>query len=57
VILLEKLQDGSIDYGEFVAMMRKGNGGISRRELRSSLNLSSRNTLVNHSNLFSDFKG
>ncbi|KAH0908743.1 hypothetical protein HID58_032073 [Brassica napus] len=32
--------DGQIDYGEFVAMMRKGNGsgGISRRTMRNTLN-------------------
>lgn len=35
------LQDGQIDYGEFAAMMRKGNsGGIGRRTMmRSNLNL------------------
>ena len=32
------LQDGQIDYGEFAAMMRKGNGGIGRRTMRSTLN-------------------
>ncbi|XP_059656247.1 calcium-dependent protein kinase SK5 isoform X2 [Cornus florida] len=31
--------DGQIDYGEFAAMMRKGNGGIGRRTMRSNLNL------------------
>ncbi|KAK4258435.1 hypothetical protein QN277_004887 [Acacia crassicarpa] len=34
--------DGSIDYGEFVAMMRKGNAGVGRRTMRNSLNLSMR---------------
>ncbi|KAG6737229.1 hypothetical protein POTOM_058742 [Populus tomentosa] len=33
------LQDGQIDYGEFAAMMRKGNGGIGRRTMRSTFNL------------------
>lgn len=33
------LQDGQIDYGEFAAMMRKGNGGIGRRTMRNTLNL------------------
>ena len=33
------LQDGQIDYGEFAAMMRKGNGGIGRRTMRSQINL------------------
>ncbi|KAH9315831.1 hypothetical protein KI387_024458 [Taxus chinensis] len=32
--------DGRIDYNEFVAMMRKGNGGIGRRTMRNSLNIS-----------------
>ncbi|KAL6494880.1 Calcium-dependent protein kinase 5 [Orobanche gracilis] len=34
--------DGRIDYGEFVAMMTKGNAGIGRRTMRNSLNLSMR---------------
>ncbi|CAI9769023.1 unnamed protein product [Fraxinus pennsylvanica] len=34
--------DGRIDYGEFVAMMQKGNGGIGRRTMRNSLNISMR---------------
>jgi len=33
------MQDGQIDYGEFTAMMRKGNGGIGRRTMRKTLNL------------------
>ena len=32
-------QDGQIDYGEFAAMMRKGNGGMGRRSMRSQINL------------------
>jgi hypothetical protein len=33
------LQDGRIDYGEFAAMMRKGDGGVGRsRTMRSNLN-------------------
>ncbi|XP_057963614.1 calcium-dependent protein kinase 26 [Malania oleifera] len=34
--------DGRIDYGEFVAMMQKGNGGLGRRTMRNSLNMSMR---------------
>ncbi|PHT36255.1 hypothetical protein CQW23_23955 [Capsicum baccatum] len=34
--------DGRIDYGEFVAMMQKGNPCIGRRTMRNSLNLSMR---------------
>jgi len=33
------VQDGQIDYSEFAAMMRKGNGGIGRRTMRNTLNL------------------
>ncbi|KAK6923526.1 EF-hand domain [Dillenia turbinata] len=37
---IDQDNDGQIDYGEFAAMMRKGNGGIGRRTMmRSSLNL------------------
>lgn len=33
------LQDGRIDYGEFAAMMRKGDGGMCRnRTMRNSFN-------------------
>lgn len=33
------MQDGRIDYGEFAAMMRKGDPGIGRnRTMRSNLN-------------------
>ena len=40
LMLLETLlQDGQIDYGEFAAMMRKGNGGIGRRTMRRTINL------------------
>ncbi|KAK1262498.1 Calcium-dependent protein kinase 4 [Acorus gramineus] len=34
--------DGRIDYGEFVAMMQKGNMGLGRRTMRNSLNISMR---------------
>lgn len=34
--------DGRIDYGEFVAMMTKGNMGVGRRTMRNSLNVSMR---------------
>ncbi|XP_019057424.1 PREDICTED: calcium-dependent protein kinase 6 [Tarenaya hassleriana] len=34
--------DGRIDYGEFVAMMQKGNAGMGRRTMRNSLNMSMR---------------
>ncbi|KAA3463594.1 calcium-dependent protein kinase 26-like [Gossypium australe] len=36
--------DGRIDYGEFVDMMKKGNGWIGRRTMRNSLNISMRNS-------------
>lgn len=39
---VDQNNDGTIDYGEFVAMMRKGNGGIGRRTMRNSLNMSMR---------------
>ncbi|CAN7125655.1 unnamed protein product [Brassica rapa subsp. narinosa] len=37
---IDQDNDGQINYGEFVAMMRKGNGnvGISRRTMRNTLN-------------------
>lgn len=38
--------DGRIDYGEFVAMMQKGNAGIGRRTMRNSLNMSMRDTTM-----------
>ncbi|XP_008786722.2 calcium-dependent protein kinase 26-like isoform X2 [Phoenix dactylifera] len=34
--------DGRIDYGEFVAVMQKGNMGVGRRTMRNSLNISMR---------------
>ncbi|KAG9144781.1 hypothetical protein Leryth_017254 [Lithospermum erythrorhizon] len=34
--------DGRIDYGEFVAMMQKGNAGVGRRTMRNSVNISMR---------------
>lgn len=43
------LQDGRIDYGEFVAMMQKGNPcGVGRRTMRNSLNLSMRDAAGAH---------
>jgi hypothetical protein len=39
MILLDLLQDGSIDYNEFVAMMCKGNSGVGRKTMRNSLGL------------------
>ncbi|KAJ9176994.1 hypothetical protein P3X46_012251 [Hevea brasiliensis] len=36
---IDQDNDGQIDYGEFAAMMRKGNGGIGRRTMRSTINL------------------
>uniref|UniRef100_A0A0D9VJL4 non-specific serine/threonine protein kinase n=1 Tax=Leersia perrieri TaxID=77586 RepID=A0A0D9VJL4_9ORYZ len=36
--------DGRIDYGEFVAMMTKGNMGVGRRTMRNSLNISMRDS-------------
>ncbi|KAL9258791.1 Calcium-dependent protein kinase 4-like protein [Drosera capensis] len=41
--------DGRIDYGEFVAMMQKGSGGgIGRRTMRNSLNMSMRDASGSH---------
>ncbi|KAK1258512.1 hypothetical protein QJS04_geneDACA011483 [Acorus gramineus] len=34
---IDQDNDGQIDYGEFAAMMRKGNGGIGRRTMRHSI--------------------
>lgn len=36
---IDQDDDGQIDYGEFAAMMRKGNGGIGRRTMRNTINL------------------
>ncbi|XP_077234404.1 calcium-dependent protein kinase 24-like [Tasmannia lanceolata] len=36
---IDQDNDGQIDYSEFAAMMRKGNGGIGRRTMRNSLNI------------------
>ncbi|XP_023532474.1 calcium-dependent protein kinase SK5-like [Cucurbita pepo subsp. pepo] len=36
---IDEDNDGRIDYGEFTAMMRKGNGGIGRRTMRGPMNL------------------
>ncbi|KAL2342848.1 hypothetical protein Fmac_004133 [Flemingia macrophylla] len=36
---IDQDNDGQIDYGEFAAMMRKGNGGIGRRTMRNTLTL------------------
>jgi calcium-dependent protein kinase len=41
-------QDGRIDYGEFAAMMRKGNGGMGRRTMRSKINLEDSLKLANN---------
>ncbi|GAB4838675.1 Calcium-dependent protein kinase 5 [Ancistrocladus abbreviatus] len=40
--------DGRIDYGEFVAMMQKGNAGIGRRTMRNSVNMSMRDASGSH---------
>ncbi|OIW16470.1 hypothetical protein TanjilG_19186 [Lupinus angustifolius] len=40
--------DGRIDYGEFAAMMQKGNPGVGRRTMRNSLNLSMRDAISPH---------
>eukprot|EP00249_Psilotum_nudum_P023359 c28846_g1_i1 orf=441-2168(-) len=42
---IDQNNDGQIDYNEFVAMMRKGNGGIGRKTMRSSLNASLRSAM------------
>lgn len=34
---VDQNNDGTIDYSEFVAMMRKGDGGIGRRTMRMSM--------------------
>ncbi|GAB2291658.1 Calcium-dependent protein kinase 5 [Dionaea muscipula] len=40
---VDQNNDGTIDYGEFVAMMQKGTGGgMGRRTMRNSLNMSMR---------------
>ncbi|WRX08621.1 Protein kinase domain - like 10 [Theobroma cacao] len=36
---IDQDNDGQIDYGEFAAMMRTGNGGIGRRTMRRTINL------------------
>ncbi|KAK3211342.1 hypothetical protein Dsin_016048 [Dipteronia sinensis] len=36
---IDQDNDGKIDYGEFAAMMRKGNGGIGRRTMRNTINM------------------
>ncbi|XP_074572752.1 calcium-dependent protein kinase 24-like [Curcuma longa] len=36
---IDQNNDGQIDYSEFAAMMRKGNGEIGRRTMRNSLRL------------------
>ncbi|KAK0580371.1 hypothetical protein LWI29_001126 [Acer saccharum] len=41
---VDQNSDGKIDYGEFVAMMQKGNVGIGRRTMRNSLNMSMRDS-------------
>lgn len=44
-------QDGRIDYGEFVAMMQKGNmghGRLTMRSMRNSLNISMRDAPADH---------
>ncbi|KAG2274375.1 hypothetical protein Bca52824_056930 [Brassica carinata] len=48
---IDQDNDGQIDYGEFVAMMRKGNDnvGISRRTMRNTLNFE--NPLPQESNV------
>ncbi|KAG2668553.1 hypothetical protein I3843_15G160200 [Carya illinoinensis] len=45
---IDQDDDGQIDYGEFAAMMRKGNGGVGRRTMRSKLNLGSALGLVSN---------
>ncbi|GMJ12347.1 calcium-dependent protein kinase 2 [Hibiscus trionum] len=36
---IDQDNDGRIDYGEFAAMMRKGNGKVTGRNMRSNLNM------------------
>ena len=39
IYLIECLQDGHINYDEFVAMMRKGNPEANPKKRRDNLNL------------------
>ncbi|XP_020211430.1 calcium-dependent protein kinase SK5 [Cajanus cajan] len=45
---IDQDNDGQIDYGEFAAMMRKGNGGIGRRTMRSTLNFRDALGIIGH---------
>ncbi|EPS71343.1 calcium dependent protein kinase 12 [Genlisea aurea] len=36
---IDQDNDGQIDYSEFAAMMRKGNGGVGRRTMAKTINL------------------
>ncbi|KAG5019508.1 hypothetical protein AAZX31_06G153900 [Glycine max] len=45
---IDQDDDGQIDYGEFAAMMRKGNGGIGRRTMRSTLNFRDAFGIIDH---------
>ncbi|KAL5566339.1 hypothetical protein UlMin_029503 [Ulmus minor] len=47
---IDQDNDGQIDYGEFAAMMRKGNGGIGRRTMRHQINLGDALGLSNNNN-------
>ncbi|ERN08574.1 hypothetical protein AMTRI_Chr11g155370 [Amborella trichopoda] len=42
---IDQDNDGRIDYSEFAAMMRRGNGGVGRKTMRNSLNISMRDAL------------
>ncbi|PIA47248.1 hypothetical protein AQUCO_01400140v1 [Aquilegia coerulea] len=42
---IDQDNDGQIDYSEFAAMMRKGNGGVGRRTMRNNLNFDLDETL------------
>ncbi|KAL5704190.1 non-specific serine/threonine protein kinase [Ranunculus cassubicifolius] len=44
---IDQDNDGQIDYGEFAAMMRKGNGGVGRRTMRNNLNFDLEEVLKN----------
>lgn len=45
------VQDGQIDYGEFAAMMRKGNGGIGRRIFQNGIDNAIHGETLDYQNL------
>lgn len=48
LVFVEWMQDGQIDYNEFVAMMHKGNaGGFVKKSLDNSISIRFSNALNN----------